>query len=187
VATHPSSPDSPIRLVGKLLLADPSLNDGIFNRAVVLLAEHSAQDGAFGLILNHPTDQVVGDFLEDEAFNALRQLAVHDGGPVMRDQLTFSAFWWSKSRLRWAIRISAEDAIKHSQRPGTLVRAFIGYSGWSPGQLESELRRNSWITSKPDPELLGKSHDLTLWSSIMRGLSPFHRILAEAPADPSLN
>lgn len=182
------SPDAPICLGGKLLLADPSLRDGTFNRSVILLAEHSPDDGAFGLILNHPTERVVGDLLTEAPFAPLRKLVVHEGGPVSPEQLTFSAFWWAKGRgLRWAIRISAEDAVKHTHRPGTLVRASIGYSGWSAGQLETELRRSAWITAKPDPELLGNSHDLSLWANVLRRMSPYHRIIAETPEDPFLN
>lgn len=183
------TPDHSIALQGQLLLADPSLRDGLFHRSVVLMAEHSITDGAFGLILNHPTGHVVGDLLKDETFFPLKKIAVHQGGPVAQEQLTFSAFWWNREKdaLRWSIRISAEDAIAHSQRPGTLVRAFIGYSGWSPGQLENELRSNSWITTKPDPSLLGKTHDKALWADVLRDLSPFHRILAEAPEDPFMN
>ena len=188
---EPKSPssDGPIALQGQLLLADPTLRDGIFHHSVVLLAEHSAKDGAFGLVLNHPTGHVVGDLLTDEAFSPLRKVAVHQGGPVSREHLTFSAFWWNqeKKQLRWAIRISAEDAIAHSHRPGTLVRAFIGFSGWTPGQLENELRRNSWIPARPDGTLLGQQHDSDLWADILRHLSPYHRILAEAPTDPFLN
>lgn len=188
VADSPQTPDTPIRLTGKLLLADPSLRDGIFNRSVILLVEHFQHEGAFGLILNHPTERVVGDLLTEEAFAPLRKLTVHEGGPVAPEQLTFSAFWWVKDRgLRWAVRISAEDAVKHSHRPGTLVRAFVGYSGWSPGQLEKELRRNAWITAKPDAHLLGSNHDASLWPAILRRMSPYHRILAETPEDPFLN
>jgi putative transcriptional regulator len=181
-------PDSPIYLNGQLLLADPSLRDGIFNRSVILLAEHSPQEGAIGLILNQPTGHVVGELVKDEAFSALRNLAVFAGGPVERDQLTFSALWWNHQQgLRWAMRISAEDAIRHSNRPGTLVRAFIGYSGWASGQLENEIRRNAWITTRPLPDLLGHEHDKSLWKDLLRPLSPMHRLLAEAPEDPFLN
>ncbi len=184
-----ATPDHSIDLHGHLLLADPTLRDGLFHRSVVLLADHSATDGAFGLILNLPTGHLVGDLLKDETFSPLRKVPVHHGGPVAQEQLTFSAFWWNHEQdsLRWSIRISAEDAIAHSQRPGTLVRAFIGYSGWSPGQLENELRGQSWIASRPDPTLLGRIHDKTLWAQILRDLSPFHRILAEAPENPQVN
>ncbi len=188
VAADPTKPDSPIRLQGYLLLADPSLRDGIFDHSVILLADHSPTQGAFGLILNHPTGRMVGDFVTDKDLGQLRRIPVHEGGPVGREHLTFSAFWWNKkSGLRWAIRISAEDAVKHAHRPGRIVRAFVGHSGWSPGQLEGELRRSSWITTRPAPELLGADHDRSLWYGILRHLSPFHRILAEAPPKPLLN
>ncbi len=181
-----SGPKSQLR--GSLLLADPSLRDGIFDQSVVLLAEHSEKEGAFGLILNHPTGRTVGDFLNGPEFEPLRRIPVFEGGPVAREQLTFSAFWWSpRAGLRWATRISLQDAVKHSNHPGTIVRAFVGHSGWSPGQVEVELRRNAWITLRPARDLLGVEHDRPLWRDLMRGLSPLHRILAEAPTDPSLN
>ena len=170
------------------MIADPSLRDGIFNRSVILLTDHAADQGAFGMILNQPTGRVVGDFLSDKAFASLRHLAVHAGGPVSHDQLTFSSFWWTpKQGLRWALRISAKQATAHSHRPGRIVRAFVGYSGWSAGQLENELRQHAWITVAPQPDLLGHAHDRSLWSALLRGLSPLHRILAEAPDNPFLN
>lgn len=180
--------DTPIRLQGKLLLADPSLRDGFFNRSVILLAEHRPDDGAFGLILNHPLGKTVGDFLTDDVFQPLRQLPVHTGGPVSQDQLTFSSFWWSpKLGLRWKLRISTAEAIKDAHKPGRIVRAFVGYSGWSAGQLENEMRRQSWIATRPQPDLLGQEHNVALWAELLSVLSPLHRILAEAPDDPSLN
>ncbi|MFT4175770.1 MAG: YqgE/AlgH family protein [Luteolibacter sp.] len=183
----PHSSASP-RVRGQLLLADPSLRDGTFFRSVVLISEHLPLEGAHGLILNHPTGNVVGDFLKGKDFVSLKHLPVHTGGPVSPDQLTFSAFWRTPERgLEWAIRISAEEAIQHSQRSGTLVRAFIGYSSWSPGQLENELKRNTWIVTPPPSGLLGLEHDPKLWNHVMGGISPLHRILAEAPANPILN
>lgn len=182
------SSDTPIQLQGQILLADPSLRDGIFDRSVVLLADHSTEEGAFGLILNHPTGHKVGDFLKDGAFEPLRNIAVHVGGPVSREHLTFSAFWWNaEDGLKWHVRIPAEQAIRRSRQPGTLVRAYVGYSGWTAGQLEGELRRNAWMTVKPLPDLLGQTHDRTLWAEILRTMSPYHRILAEAPEQPWTN
>lgn len=176
------------QLQGKLLIADPSLRDGTFNRSVVLMTHHSAEEGASGLILNHPTGKVVGDYLSGAEFTGLQQLAVHEGGPVMHEQMTFASFWWSrKLGLRWALRISAKDAVDHAHRPGRIVRAFLGYSGWSPGQLEHELSRHAWFPVGPQADLLGHEHDRVLWAALMRRLSPLHRILAEAPDDPFLN
>lgn len=188
VPADPSKSNALPTLCGSLLIADPSLRDGTFNRSVILLTAHALEDGAAGLILNHPTGKVVGDFLKGQEFTSLRKLAVHDGGPVMREQMTFFSFWWSrKLGLRWAMRISAKQAAEHACKPGRIVRAFIGYSGWSPGQLENELKRQSWFPVSPQPDLLGLAHDRSLWSHLLRGMSPMHRILAEAPEDPFLN
>lgn len=180
--------DAQIELTGNLLLATPALRDGIFDRSVILLADHSADGGAFGLILNQPTGHEVSHFLNKPGFEALARIPVHVGGPVSREQLTFSAFWWNpKDGLHWQIRLPAAEAIQRTKQPGVLVRAFIGYSGWTEGQLENELRHQSWITAKPGPNLLGKPHDQELWADILKSMSPFHRLLADAPASPELN
>ncbi len=155
---------------------------------MILLAEHGADSGAYGLVLNRPTGKIVGDFLQDKSFSPLSQLTVHEGGPVAMDQLTFTSFWWSKKLgLRWASRLSVEVAVEHAHKPGRIVRAFIGHSGWSPGQLENELQHQSWIPIRAKPNFLGLAHDTQLWAQLMHDLSPLHRILAEAPAHPELN
>lgn len=181
------APDSPIHLQGQILIADPSLRDGVFNKSVVLLAEHTHEDGAYGLILNQPSEQTVGDLLAAEEFDPLKNIRVHLGGPVGREHLTFAAIWTENRRLKFATRISAKDAITRTQQPGTLVRAFAGYSGWTPGQLENELRRNSWITTIPQEHILASEHEKNLWADLLREISPYHKILAEAPDDLFMN
>lgn len=184
----PNSPDTPIHLEGQLLLADPSLRDGIFNKSVIFLAEHSVDEGAYGLILNHPTNQTVGDLLASDEFQELKNIRVHIGGPIGQEHLTFAAFsTQSKNQLKLSTRMSAKDAIKRAQQPGTLVRAFAGYSGWTSGQLETELRRNSWITTLASGELLASDHEKDLWAELLRNISPYHQILAEAPDDIFVN
>jgi putative transcriptional regulator len=175
-------------LNGRLLLASPALQGGMFERSVVLLSEHSLADGAFGLVLNRPTGKVVGDVLPKAAFRPLRHVEVHQGGPVEEKNLFFSAFWWDETNgLQASNQISAEEAMKMQQRPGMLLRAFVGYSGWSPGQLEEEMQSQSWMVAKPSRNLLGWSHDVTMWSSVLRELSPFHKLLAEMPRNPMTN
>ena len=188
MSADPSKSNLPLVLRGNLLIADPSLRDGTFNRSVILLTAHTPEDGAAGVILNQPTGKVVGDFLKGHEFAPLRNLAVHQGGPVMLEQMTFSSFWWSpKLGLRWAIRISAKQAAEHASKPGRIVRAFIGYAGWSPGQLENELKGQSWFPVRPQANILGQAHDRSLWAHLLRSMSPMHQILAEAPQDPFLN
>ena len=172
---------------GDLLLADPSLRDGIFHKSVILLAQHS-HEGAFGLILNQPAEKTVGDFLTDDSFTSLSRIPVYVGGPVASGHLTFAAFWLSSQKeLRFSIRISAEDAIERSKQPGVVVRAFTGYSGWTAGQLEDELEQNSWVPSPAPENFLGMTHDQSLWSDTLNGLSAFHRLLALCPEHPWMN
>lgn len=175
--THPTPP----ALEGRLLLADPSLRNGDFNKSVILLADHSPKEGAFGLVLNQPSGQTVGDLLPDSKFSALAKVAVHVGGPVSREQLIFGAFWERNSTFGFAVRISAEEAAAYLNQPGTLVRAFAGYSGWTQNQLEDEVEQKAWSVIAPQSELIKQSHNTSLWKELMREISPYHRILSDAP------
>lgn len=177
----------PGKLRGKLLLAYPSLRGSIFHHSVILIHDHDSS-GATGLILNQPTGKTVGDFLKSAEFESMKSLPVHVGGPVDGNQLTFCSFWWSpKQGLRWAIRISPEQAAQHARKPGRMVRAFIGYSGWGEGQLEDELERESWFTVDPKASLLGLSHDPGLWMELVGEISPHHQLMAMAPENFYLN
>ncbi|MBB5350516.1 putative transcriptional regulator [Haloferula luteola] len=176
------------RLSGSLLIASPTLRDGTFDHSVVLLAEHSKQEGAYGVILNQPTGREVSHFLNEPQFAPLSRVPVHMGGPVSRDQLIFGAFSRGpKNRLRFSLRLSVEDAIRQVKTPGVVLRAFVGYSGWSAGQLEGELQRDAWITAKANADLPGRPFDHTLWRELLESLSPFHRLLADAPPFPEWN
>jgi putative transcriptional regulator len=168
-------------LKGKLLLADPSLRGGIFHKSVVLLADYSQEDGAMGLILNQPAGHTVGDLLKGDEFTDLLTVQVHIGGPVAKSHLSFAAFWNEKEDFHFKARISAEDAIRYVHKPGAIVRAFVGYSGWEKDQLEEEIEQQSWFAVLTKPELLSVSHDPGLWKTILEGISPFHHILSKAP------
>lgn len=184
----PDPASTPEALEGRLLIASPTIHGDTFAHSVIFVSQHKADQGAFGLILNQPIGKVVGDLLTDPLFHPLRHISVHQGGPVAANNLFFAALWWEQQQgLRIVNQISAEEAIKHNKRSGTLVRAFVGYSGWSPGQLENELERQTWIVAPPSQDLLGLQHDQSLWASTLRSLSPYHKILADAPRNPLAN
>lgn len=183
-----STSELPFSLKGQLLIASPSLSDGTFDHSVIMLSEHSSTEGATGAIINHRTETTVGELLPEPEFKALRKLHVHHGGPLATDELTFSALSWNETGgMRYRQRISAETAAKLVGLPGHVVRACIGHSAWSPGQLESELTRNTWITLKPDLSLLTLPHDLSLWKELLKGISPYHHLLSQAPKNPFIN
>jgi putative transcriptional regulator len=188
VAYDSSASEQSFSLRGQLLIASPSLADGTFDHSVIILSQHTATDGAAGAIINHKTETTVGELLPEPEFKALRKLPVHHGGPLATDELTFSSFSWSDNDgLRYRPRISAEAAAKLIDMPGQIVRACIGHSAWSPGQLENELTRNTWIPLKPDHTLLSRAHDLSLWNELLKDISPYHHLLSQAPQNPFLN
>ena len=129
----------------------------------------------------------MGDLLQNKDFESLANVAVHHGGPVSREHLTFAAFWEKEDTFDFAIRISAEEAAAYVNLPSTIVRAFVGYSGWAKEQLEGEMDRDSWTVLAPDPQLLTEAHDITLWKKLMSNISPYHRLLADAPAEVMAN
>jgi putative transcriptional regulator len=177
---------------GKILISEPFLLDYFFKRSVILLAEHN-EEGTFGVIINKPIkarfNQVVKDFPE---FNS----RVFLGGPVQSDSLFFihtlgdkvensleilpGIFWGGDiERIRELIILSV---LKPSQ-----IRFFIGYSGWSPHQLEDELERNSWVVSSLSADDILRTTPSMLWSRSLRKLGNDYAHWVKFPDDPSDN
>ena len=177
-----------ISLSGKLILADPSLRDPGFARSVLLLTNHEHDDGAMGFILNKPMGKKVSDLVDIEAMRELGELPVFLGGPVSPDQLTFASLNWRAQgeAIDFDTHLSSEEAL-HRLREGFHVRAFVGYSGWSEGQLESELQQRAWITRKPVPSVVSIDADEKLWGELLSGMGPYYRLLASTPDKPELN
>jgi putative transcriptional regulator len=176
-------------LAGALLIAHPNLLDPNFRRTVLFIAAHDGEEGALGLVLNRETDQTVGDLVEQAADGPLADLPVFYGGPVGADQLTFVAFRWNQAAQAVECRVNLDwdDARRLIHDDETVVRAFLGYSGWTGGQLEGELEQKAWVVQKPDREILDPEACKQLWFTILKDFGPWFRLLALAPDDPSVN
>ena len=175
-------------LTGKLLVAHPSLHDPNFRRAVLFISVHDPDDGALGVILNRPLDKQVGDLVTDEAPAALSEVPVYLGGPVGKNQLMFAILEWDHGEgLKLNHNVGLEEANELLGHDPESIRAFVGYAGWSAGQLEEEMKQNAWLIHKPTPSALKPDGLSKLWFDIMRGLGPWYKLLAAAPDDPSLN
>ncbi len=175
-------------LKGSVILADPRLKEPTFFQSVLLLTEHTEQEGALGYILNRPIGKTVGDLLPDPEFKELHDVQVFMGGPVSTEHLTFTAIAWSDygESLQFVTHLSAQEALMH-QHEGFSVRAFVGYSGWSEGQLESELEQDAWISRKAEKRIVEVSGIDTLWKEMLRDIGPWHRMIADEPEDLGLN
>ena len=190
----PSDPQPPIdSLKGKVILADPSLREPTFFQSVLLLTEHDPENGTHGYILNRPCGKTEGDLLNtssmpEQGIEALADTPVFMGGPVSTQHLTFFSLGWSEfgGELQYSSYLSAKAAALHRME-GFQIRAFVGYSGWEEGQLESEMKNRAWIVRDPEKRIIEVDGTDKLWKDMLRDLSPWHRLIADEPDDLGLN
>ena len=135
---------------GSLLVASPSLSDPNFTRTVLFIVEHG-QGGTIGLVLNRPTDVLLAEVLQDLPILKQTNHRLFAGGPVGRTQLVL--LFRLKQLLPDARHIAngiyvgtpmVLERVIAGLKPNEAFRAFAGFAGWAPGQLESEMREGSW-------------------------------------------
>lgn len=172
-------------LRGQLLVAAPILNDPNFRRTVVLVAEHG-NEGAMGLVLNRPTDTSVADALPALAPIAGDEDPVYVGGPVSLESVLAIAELDDPADASELLF----GAVGFVQEPDVSVlrgRVFVGYAGWSAGQLEAELEEESWLVVPAEPDDLFSEDPDGLWSAVLKRQGGPYALLALMPPDPSLN
>jgi putative transcriptional regulator len=172
-------------LRGKLILAAPALKDPNFDRAVVLIAEHS-EDGAMGLVLNRPTDTAVGEALPELAALAGETDPVYVGGPVALESVLAVAELDDPDDAS-ELLFGAVGFVQEPDVPVQRGRIFVGYAGWTAGQLEAELEEESWLVLPAEPDDLFNDDPDGLWSAVLRRQGGPYALLSLMPPDPSLN
>jgi putative transcriptional regulator len=175
-------------LAGSLLLAHPSMRDQNFYRSVVLLSAHD-EKGAMGVVLNRPTGKRLGQLTADFALSPLASVPLFHGGPVQTEQVLLCG-WRAHgdgSGFQLMFGMDPQKALEAQAEEGMRLRAFLGYAGWEGGQLENELKQNTWVVTPLLPNVLDNKADETLWRSILTGLSDDWRLLVDEPKDPSRN
>lgn len=173
-------------LAGSLLLAHPMLRDPNFKRTVVLMSVHDT-NGAMGVVLNRPMGKRLGELNGDFALGALATVPLFNGGPVKPEQLILAAWEPQPDGFRLHFGLEPEKAERLLATEGAHVRAFLGYSGWSRGQLEKELKQDAWVQADIPHDLLGHAQDNGLWRIILSREGDAWRLLADEPEDTSLN
>ena len=159
---------------GMFLLAAPRLRDPNFAQTVVLLLEYD-QTGALGLVINRPTEASLHDVLVTPLPNS-EDHAVFAGGPVELRRLV--------ALLRSPVAVDgAEHLFGDVHASGSLdtlrrmlerdghaadVRAYLGYAGWAPGQLDAEIARGDWIVTPADAESIFDTPPGDVWRNLMR-------------------
>jgi putative transcriptional regulator len=173
-------------LAGSLLLAHPALRDPNFRRCVVLMSVHNA-DGAMGVVLNRPLGRRLGELNGEFALGALAGIPLYSGGPVQTEQLLLVAWQPQPDGFRLHFGLEPERASLLAAEEGVHLRAFLGYSGWGGGQLENELKQNTWVVTDMPPGILTGANDTAMWRAVLSNLGEDWRLLAEEPEDPGLN
>jgi putative transcriptional regulator len=179
-------------LRGKLLLAGPMLKDPNFERAVVLITEHS-EEGAMGLVLNRPSETTIGEAVPDLTWIAAADELVYVGGPVAPNGVIVLAEWLDPGQA--VVLVDDDlgfvpgDAEDQDALAAAIVRSrvYAGHAGWGPGQLEDELAEEAWIVEAPRREELFSDDAEDLWSAVLRRMGREFALLSTMPPDPSLN
>ncbi len=177
---------------GKVLIAEPFMIDPNFKRSVVLICEHE-KEGSLGFILNKSLDmkvnELIADFPEFES-------NVFYGGPVQTDTIHYihnkgdileeshpvvkGVYWGGDfEKLKFLIEtklIEPKD-----------IRFFVGYSGWSDGQLKDEMELGSWMTGEMDASYLFKNKARNLWSKVLQNKGDAFSVIAQMPDSVNWN
>jgi len=179
-------------LKGQLLLDGGKLGGSFFHRTVILICEHDAQ-GAFGLVLNRYAGPKVGEALVADLPEAIKEQPLFIGGPVQPQALSYLHTDLFLPDGNVMANLSVGHALEELQDLASAfsstqrLKVFAGYAGWSPGQLDDEMRRETWLTHPASVELIYHPEPENLWRHILRLKGVEYRLLAEAPEDPSLN
>ena len=177
---------------GRILISEPFLSDHYFRRSVVYLTEHN-EEGSFGFVLNKPVEikinEIVDDFPESD-------FPISVGGPVSNNTVHFmhtlgemvpnsvavaDGIWWGGDFDHIKALISS-GVVNQDQ-----LRFFLGYAGWSAGQLKAELEEHAWLVGKISPGMVMKGMESEFWSDTLGRYNNKYKAWANFPEDPGLN
>lgn len=177
---------------GHLLLADPFMMDNNFKRSVILVCDRHTE-GTVGFILNKPMNAKVHEILEDFPDS---DLPLFFGGPVAHDTIHFvhnkgdiiDNSMPIDANLYWG---GDYEQIKQCMKDHVMtkfdIRFFIGYSGWSSGQLEEELAYHSWVVSRMDYHTLFSLKIKSMWSDVMHAKGGNFKVISTLSDFSNLN
>lgn len=179
---------------GVFLVATPALRDPNFRQTVILLCEHGPE-GALGIVLNRPTEMNITEVLPQMPVLEGQPHRVFSGGPVQKDSLL--VLYRLKKEIADTHAVmegvylgGSEETLKRileGPEEEEFFRAFMGYSGWGPGQLENEMQNGSWLTMPAQSHLVFQENLNELWAHVLKTFGEDYSIYTQMPLDPSLN
>lgn len=178
---------------GKILISEPFLDDDYFGRSVILLCEHN-HEGSFGFVLNNFIDLDLRDVAKN--FPDI-ETKIGIGGPVETDNIYFihtrpDLLEDSRPVLPGIYIGGSYSKLLHLLETGeiknTEVRFFLGYSGWSPDQLDQELKENAWlVTDIKAKDIMDLNAGDNLWSKYLKKQGKKYAVMTSFPINPQDN
>ncbi|HTO39150.1 MAG TPA: YqgE/AlgH family protein [Brumimicrobium sp.] len=178
---------------GRVLISDPFSKDVYFGRSVVYLCDHN-EDGTFGFVLTNFIDLNLSDIAKNFP-NITSKVSI--GGPVQTDSIYFIHMLGNRIpgsvEVADGIYIGGDydlllEKINSGELDETKVRFFLGYSGWSAGQLDDEIKRNNWIVAPVlNPLEIMDTSITDVWKKFMKREGKKYDVLSRAPLDFSDN
>ena len=177
---------------GTLLIADPFLKDPNFMRSVIIICEHQPE-GSFGFVVNRAFTYSVGQ-LVDQLKHC--DFPIHYGGPVQADTVHY--IHMRPDLLAGCLKIAngiywggdldeLGDLIRDGEMKESEIKFYLGYSGWSKGQLQQEIETKSWILSEANKNMIFKQEANGMWSEALKNLGGEYEQMKNYPIDPQLN
>jgi putative transcriptional regulator len=186
----------PVVRPGSLLVSSTDLVEPAFRRTVIYVIEHN-EAGSLGVVINRPSETAVQEVLPQWAPLAARPAALYVGGPVKRDAalclatLRTGALIDGVAGLRRVHgRVVMVDLDSDPEVIAPLVegvRIFAGYSGWTFGQLDSELQRDDWMVVSALPSDVVAPARIDVWAQVLRRQPLPLALLATHPIDVERN
>jgi putative transcriptional regulator len=159
----------------------------------VLICEHTTENGTVGLILNKPINLRLNDVVE--GFPRFEG-KIFLGGPVGTDTLQFIHSLGNKiensiqlaENIFWGgnfeqLKSMMEDRMVQPNE----VRFYLGYSGWGVGQLDEEMKSNSWILEPATHQQIFQTNYDLLWKETLKKMGGVYSTMAGYPENPGLN
>ncbi|MCK4662911.1 MAG: YqgE/AlgH family protein [Bacteroidales bacterium] len=177
---------------GVILVSEPFSKDSYFKRSVILLTEYN-EKGSIGFVLNKPVQSPVSEILSD--FPEI-DADISIGGPVATNTIhfihtlgdkiqnsykVFDNLYWGGNLEQLKLLINSGFVKKDN------VQFFVGYSGWSPKQLEREISEHYWIVTELDSKKIMTANKDSFWKETLNNLGEKYKIWADAPENPDMN
>ena len=167
-------------LKNHLLISVPHMNDDIFGRSVIYICEHTLE-GAMGLIINKPMNDISlkdlknVNYINIDNFENLK-MKLYFGGPILVEKIM--ALHTNELKIETAIPLnnkisisSGKEIIRNIEKNINVdYKLFCGHSGWSPGQLEKEIKNGDWLLQNSKIDLLFNLKPEKIWENATQSL-----------------